>query len=209
MSTDVTTDVGGRFGFIAGDPALDFVNTVDWRLDEEKRTDLFQSYGDLVMWAELAGVVGAAEAEEIRQEAVTDPRAADAALGEAVALREAVYETVLGARSRISAINDAYKAAQRCGELRLEKNRWVWRDVCVDLNTIRCRLARQVVPLLTSDTGRIGQCGDAACGWVFLDTSPRRNRHWCSQAMCGERNRARRHYQRARRKTGSASHQVS
>lgn len=206
MSTDAATGVGERFGFIAGDPALDFVNTVDWRLDEAKRSDLLRSFDDLVTWAELSGVVSAAEAAEIREEAAADPQGADTCLAEAVTLREALYETVLGARDRVPAINDAYKTAQRCGELKLENGNWVWRDVCVDLSTIGCRLARHVVPLLTSNAGRIGQCGDEACGWVFLDTSPRHNRHWCSQAMCGERNRARRHYQK---KTRAATVQAS
>jgi predicted RNA-binding Zn ribbon-like protein len=31
---------------------------------------------------------------------------------------------------------------------------------------------------------------------VYLDTSPRRNRRWCSAADCGNRNRARRYYAR-------------
>lgn len=209
MSTDVATGAGERFGFIAGDPALDFVNTVDWRLDEEKRTELLRGYGDLVIWAELAGVVSPSEAEQIRREAADDPAGADAALADATALREALYDTAMGARDRVEAINDAYRTAQRCGHLTLENGNWVWRDVCVDLNTIRCRLARQTVPLLTSNAGRIGQCGDVACGWVFLDTSPRHNRHWCSQAMCGERNRSRRHYQKTRAATVHAPRQDS
>ncbi|WP_041708401.1 CGNR zinc finger domain-containing protein [Acidipropionibacterium acidipropionici] len=209
MSTDVATDTGERFGFIAGDPALDFVNTVDWRLDEDRRTELLRDYGDLVTWAELAGVVSSAEAEQIRREATGDAVGAEAALTDAISLREALYETALGARDRVETIDDAYRTAQRCGHLTLENDIWVWRDVCVDLSTIRCRLARHVVPLLTSNAGRIGQCGDAACGWVFLDTSPRHNRHWCSQAMCGERNRSRRHYQKARAATVHAPRQDS
>ena len=59
-----------------------------------------------------------------------------------------------------------------------------------------------MVGLLTSpEVAALHQCEDAACGWVYLDTSPRRNRRWCVAADCGNRNRARRFY--ARQKAGS------
>ena len=45
---------------------------------------------------------------------------------------------------------------------------------------------------------RLEGAEDDACGWVYLDTSPRHNRRWCSAAGCGNRNRARRFNQRRR-----------
>ena len=48
------------------------------------------------------------------------------------------------------------------------------------------------------DPRRIRQCQDAACGWLFLDRSKNASRVWCSSADCGNRSRARRHYQRER-----------
>ncbi|MER7245539.1 CGNR zinc finger domain-containing protein [Kribbella sp. NPDC000426] len=48
------------------------------------------------------------------------------------------------------------------------------------------------------DLGRLRQCGDDGCGWLFLDRSKNGSRRWCSSADCGNRARARRHYERAR-----------
>ncbi|QZY30460.1 CGNR zinc finger domain-containing protein [Nocardioides coralli] len=68
------------------------------------------------------------------------------------------------------------------------------------VEALRQRVARAAVDFLaSSDGGRVSQCADDACGWVFLDTSPRRNRRWCVAGDCGARNRSRRHYARTRR----------
>ncbi len=59
------------------------------------------------------------------------------------------------------------------------------------------QIARSAVALLGQrDVERVHQCEDHACGWVFIDTSPRQNRRWCVSAECGNRNRVRLHYQR-------------
>ncbi len=44
--------------------------------------------------------------------------------------------------------------------------------------------------------GRIRICGH--CGWLFLDRSKNRSRLWCDMAVCGNREKARRHYARNR-----------
>jgi predicted RNA-binding Zn ribbon-like protein len=46
------------------------------------------------------------------------------------------------------------------------------------------------------DLNRLRQCDDDDCGWLFLDRSKNGSRRWCSSADCGNRARARRHYQR-------------
>ena len=67
------------------------------------------------------------------------------------------------------------------------------------LATPRDRVAAPRSDLLTSpEVAALHQCEDPACGWVYLDTSPRRNRRWCIAADCGNRNRARRFYARRR-----------
>jgi predicted RNA-binding Zn ribbon-like protein len=38
----------------------------------------------------------------------------------------------------------------------------------------------------------------AQCGWLFLDRSKNRSRLWCDMAVCGNREKARRHYARNR-----------
>jgi predicted RNA-binding Zn ribbon-like protein len=43
---------------------------------------------------------------------------------------------------------------------------------------------------------RMKICGN--CGWLFLDRSKNRSRLWCDMAVCGNRAKASRHYQRKR-----------
>ena len=46
--------------------------------------------------------------------------------------------------------------------------------------------------------GRVRRCPGAGCGWLFLDEG--RGRRWCVMAICGNREKARRHA--ARQRTG-------
>lgn len=46
------------------------------------------------------------------------------------------------------------------------------------------------------DLSRLRECQDDDCGWLFLDRSKNGSRRWCSSADCGNRARAKRHYQR-------------
>jgi len=53
------------------------------------------------------------------------------------------------------------------------------------------------VELLTSERlTRTKRCGE--CDWLFVDESKNRSRTWCKK-LCGDRTRARRHYDRIRR----------
>ncbi len=42
--------------------------------------------------------------------------------------------------------------------------------------------------------GHIKLCGN--CGWLLLDQSRNRSRNWCDMSVCGNRQKARRHYRR-------------
>jgi len=49
-----------------------------------------------------------------------------------------------------------------------------------------------------ADLTRLRECQDDDCGWLFLDGTKNGSRRWCSSADCGNRARAKRHYQRVR-----------
>ena len=77
---------------------------------------------------------------------------------------------------------------------------WVRRQAAAGLQVPVIRLAHLAAELLTSDhLDRIHRCAGPGCGWLFLDTSPNRRRRWCSMEACGNRAKARRHYQRVKR----------
>jgi predicted RNA-binding Zn ribbon-like protein len=52
--------------------------------------------------------------------------------------------------------------------------------------------------------GRLRACANDECRLFLIDRSSANRARWCSMAVCGNRMKARRHYQRARRATGAA-----
>ena len=97
MGTPVTT--ASTMKLVAGEPCLDFVNTVGGRNDAEDaaarvRGDKLGSYADLVSFAAHAGLVTPALARELQRRASREPRAATAVLRRARAFREALYRAL-------------------------------------------------------------------------------------------------------------------
>ena len=45
---------------------------------------------------------------------------------------------------------------------------------------------------------RLKACSDDRCLWVFYDQSKNQSSRWCSMAVCGNRNKARKHRARSR-----------
>jgi predicted RNA-binding Zn ribbon-like protein len=62
------------------------------------------------------------------------------------------------------------------------------------------QVARGIVEVLTGEQSHhVSRCQNFECSWLFLDRSPARGRRWCSMADCGNRAKARRHYERHRK----------
>lgn len=55
-----------------------------------------------------------------------------------------------------------------------------------------------VLDLLDSAPGRVRNCENPACMLWFHDATRNGTRRWCSMATCGNRMKARRHYERAK-----------
>ena len=156
-------------------------------------------------------VLSGSEARALRAWAARRPAAAASALRRARAIREVVAE-VLQAVSHgrrpparaLAALESACLAAARARRLRplAGHARWEWRRGAAEPLRPALAAALNAERLLTSSPpGRVSQCGDAQCGWFFLDVSRNRSRRWCSMKVCGNRNKARRHYRRAKAET--------
>jgi predicted RNA-binding Zn ribbon-like protein len=201
-------DDGGWLELIGGHRALDLVNTVSWRGDAERRTDHLGSGAALVRWAGFAGVA------PTRLTADDD---ADRAATEVRGLREdlyAVLRPVLDGGDAVPSTAVENLRDRYAGAVRLARAgsalplRWA----------IEVRSAADLSPALTlvvvdllehADLGRLRECRDEGCGWVFLDRTRNRSRVWCSSADCGNRTRARRHYARTRPGPGSPPPKVT
>jgi predicted RNA-binding Zn ribbon-like protein len=59
--------------------------------------------------------------------------------------------------------------------------------------------AANLLGLLEESPERIRRCQNPACVLWFFDTTRNGTRRWCSMAACGNRAKARRHYDRARK----------
>jgi predicted RNA-binding Zn ribbon-like protein len=190
----------GSLDLRGGHPAIDFVNTVAWRGDVARRIDYLVEYSDVVAWCRHAGVLSATEANGLARVLGSDRSAAQRALVGVKKLREALHALWTGAEpSALTTVTAAYASAVRRRELRPIGDRVAWAEQHMTLSCPVDRLAVEAVALLIeTPLSRVKQCDDVACGWLFLDRSHRHNRRWCSAADCGNRDRARRHYERAR-----------
>lgn len=191
----------------AGEPALSFANTLDWRL-RETPVELFHEYEDLLRWARTEGALTPAEARTLRDEARAHPRTAARVFKEALVLREAMAvlweaaatcralpEAELAELDRIAAPARAAQVLKSDGT----SAAWAWRSADPELERPLWAAALMAVRLLTApELAKVRQCADDACGWFFLDTSKNRSRRWCSMESCGNRNKARRFYKRSR-----------
>lgn len=189
----------------AGTPALAFVNTLDWRL-REAPVELLKGFPDLLRWAWTTEVLTHGEARTLRAWAEAHPRAAARALTEAIAVREAMAH-VLQAVARgqempaapLTRLDAACRVAFSGRALRPAGAGATWEWRATDASRPALAAALDAARLLTSaERRRVRECGDAECGWLFLDTSRNRSRRWCSMEGCGNRNKARRFYRRQR-----------
>lgn len=190
---------------IGGAPALDFVNTVDWRL-REAPVELLHSFADLLRWARTAGIVEPEEAASLRAWGEAHPRMAARALAEAIDLREAIAAVLqavargedlpAGPLERLDvACREAWRARRLCADGRAAA--WHWGDGPPMADQPAWGAALDAARILTSDAReQVRECGDDQCGWLFLDVSRNRSRRWCTMQGCGNRNKVRRFYRR-------------
>jgi predicted RNA-binding Zn ribbon-like protein len=186
--------------FIAGDPALDFVNTLTGR-DESPR-DWLESYAGLLAWAVQARLLPPKFLRDLAREADNAPAAAAKALARAKALREAMFSVMSGVASGRAPPNDAlelvrehWSAGVRCHALRFGAGRVsVELDAAAtDLDLIAAVAAYRLVEhVLPRPAERIRLCQGPNCSWLFIDTSKAGRRRWCDMAVCGNAAKSRR-----------------
>jgi predicted RNA-binding Zn ribbon-like protein len=75
---------------------------------------------------------------------------------------------------------------------------WQWRsDLKNPFDRLLWPMAQSAADLLTSPELKIVRfCEAPDCEWLFLDHSRNRSRRWCDMKICGNRQKARRHYRR-------------
>jgi predicted RNA-binding Zn ribbon-like protein len=189
-----------HFQLIAGHPALDLVNTLDWRFREAGPEELIPTYDDLVRFTEQCGLLSSAQARRLIRTTSTNKGAH--VVAEAQRMRETAarifYAVIDGNDPPTEAIGDIerrYREAETHRHLGWSESHLVWEfSGSVPAPEFPLlMLAMKVVELLSSeDMSMIRACGNAECLWVFLDTSKNHTRRWCDMKICGNRMKARR-----------------
>jgi len=195
----------GQFRFRGGHPALDFINTASER-NQEQLTERIGSYDDLLDWSSQAEILDDKRIKRLRAEASQRPRAARAALQRAREMREAafrLFNALIEGKAPNNAdlllLNRRARKVATGGEVQWAKGQFVapTPPSGAPLDEPLDEVTRGIVDVLTGEAGTyVSRCCDCDCSWLFLDRSPARARRWCSMSDCGNRAKARRHYER-------------
>jgi predicted RNA-binding Zn ribbon-like protein len=183
---------------------LDFVNSTPNHRDLSE--DYVRSYADLVSWSLDVSLLNEDEAQRLWNVAIDQPSKVALVHQKAIVLREAIYQILA---------NIAHNQTPEAGDLELLNAAlseamahmrlapadsgfdWEWMSGVENIEYMLWRVAWSAGELLMSDDLKyLRQC--EGCDWLFLDTSRNHSRRWCDMKTCGNRAKARRHYERAR-----------
>jgi predicted RNA-binding Zn ribbon-like protein len=186
--------------FLAGHPALDFLNT---RMSmNEEVVDLLQSDEDVLLWLKQAG---------FPTPAIDSKTGLVALLYSARRLRESIRSLVekrkTGKRGDPSILNSFLAASRSHPQM-------VWRKFnAPTIQTVRRQetaesilapVAEAAADLLTTaDFELVKRCEDDACVLWFSDQTKSHNRRWCSMEKCGNRHKVAAYRVRGRNRRAS------
>jgi predicted RNA-binding Zn ribbon-like protein len=199
------------FKYVGGDPAIDFVNTVDWTSRGPER-DRLTSVERLLEWAEGAGILTRRAAAALRAQARANPGQAAAAHRSAIAARQvlwALFGAIAEGRPTAAALDDFNRLFARVlphlrvtaarpqhkGERTLELG---WDQLGESLDSVLWPVLWAAAQLIVSpEIHQIRICGSIDCGWMYVDRSRNGLRRWCQMETCGTLEKNRRRYQRS------------
>ena len=188
--------------FVAGNLALDFHNTVSWNVGKPLSDSLLETYDDVLTWAVQSGAIDLDLRDRLLQTMRDDETAP-------------VFRNILGLRQVIRGVFAPLGRGQPVPadyladlngwisalplQIKSDDNSFVWDWAAhpEDLTSVVWPVVWAAGALLRSpDIARIGECEANGCRWLFVDQSRRHNRKWCQMEVCGNREKARRHYRR-------------
>jgi predicted RNA-binding Zn ribbon-like protein len=199
----VSSSLPKPFKLFAEHPALELVNTLDFRFSATPQ-ELLPTYADLLRFAAQLRLITAEQARKLGRTV----RAQDGqrVLASAVELREALaavlYAWVDGdepADGQVEILEGQFHAAALHRSLGSGDERlvWSWAGWEQHAELPLWMLAQSASDLLVSEDARLVKgCGDPTCRWLFLDLSKNHTRRWCDMKTCGNRMKARRHQAR-------------
>ncbi|MEA2883220.1 MAG: hypothetical protein QOH32_2476 [Bradyrhizobium sp.] len=187
------------FDWSGGDPALDFVNTLDERPSAAPVENL-ATWRDLLNFAGLAGLIEASVVNRLRL--LTGPNCSRVAR-RARELREHLYAILAAAHAGktvpqtsldaiASEVRRAHLARVLVATATPNAFGYGWTSPSSpEIPLYACALAIESL-LVRANRGPVRKCGASDCEVYFIDTSKAHRRQWCSMQNCGNREKQRR-----------------
>ena len=209
-----------EFRLVGGEPSLDFANTAEWSGDE-LLVELLPDYDALVRWAQAAGVIDAPIARKLRSRSRRNREEGARALSSARELRRVLhsaFDASAAAHGRtrsgnaldrsVTALDALLREALKHRRIVTERGRaqFRWSGMGDRLDCMEWPIIWNAAQLLASDSvDSVRVCAGKDCGWVYVDRSRNGLRRWCSMETCGSREKAHRHYARAKKRQQARS----
>lgn len=174
--------VGGRL-------CLDFLNTADWSSSGDVLHEKLTDQRDLEIWCRRVKLG--------KRIALEDPATLDELRAFRASLRRLFLAAVTGEKPKkkdLAHFNQVLEMDSSCAPLAVRQGAFAFnKDI-----PVAQAIGLSALAVLTQPTEieRVEVCPSDDCGWLFLDESKNRRRRWCSMETCGNRAKARRHYQR-------------
>lgn len=178
----------------SGDRSLDFINTANFH-GTSAHQEWFQSETDVFKWASLLSLEG-----------VDSVPKNDISLHQLLELREAMYRVTFRLVNGLNDKKDDMKIITKwlkCANQSLEltyldrENQFMkeLKDVS-GLKKIAYMVVLSFSDLITSkQVQKVKQCSSKRCEWFFIDKTKNQSKQWCTMQICGNREKAKRHYQ--------------
>lgn len=191
----------------ADDLCLDFANTLSWR-GRAAPTEALAGLPDLLDWLAAAGQGASPCFAAVAAWPGRHPKRAAHVFADAIALRETIFRCAFAlaegnaiSRTDFAALNKALGDAPCRHRLVRRGEGFAWAA-----DDARPTAAALLAPVLWSASEllvrarnlSVRRCANDECLWLFLDRSKTGSRRWCDMASCGNRAKAKRHYQRMR-----------
>ena len=195
-------NIAQHIPLLGGRLCLDFTNTMEYR-GTDRQIDVLPTFTALIRWCEHAGVIPQGTGQAFMTEAGTS--AAINTFEQMRSLRDMIFQIFVSRAQEqpipaetLQTFNFSLEQvlAHRYITIGPDGPTWTWRSSNIP-DQVLWPIAYSAAELLTSpELNRVRQCG--GCGWLFLDESRNGNRTWCDMRFCGNRAKARRHYERSK-----------
>jgi len=200
-----------EFDLSGGALCLDFANTVLRRNQPGRTKDELGNYARFVGFAKQTRLLSPAKADRLRKRASVSSRVVRQVLPAAIKLRGAIYRVFSAlaagrpiASKDVKLVEDFALEAGKHRRLMPASHggyRWQWKpEETESPEQMLWPIALSAAELLTSDRlHSVRACAADDCAWLFLDESRNHSRRWCDMTVCGNRQKARRHYHRVQK----------